>query len=109
MLQWASVIVCPVVFLTNLSLVYMLVPLACQTQRTFPLHVSNGVSLAFAVITSWLAWRAVRKVHMSTFPREDDTPNRPFLLHLGLGISALCALAIALQWSTQLLLSPCHG
>ena len=109
MLAWASVIVCPVVFLTNLSLVYMLVPVVCETQRSFPLNVANGVSLAFAVITSWLAWRAIRNVRVATGGREDDTPHRPFLLHLGLGISALCALAIALQWSTQLLLSPCHG
>ena len=43
MLAWASVIVCPVVFLTNLSLVYMLVPVACETQRSSPLNVLNGV------------------------------------------------------------------
>ena len=61
MLQWASIIVAPVVFLTNLSLIYALVPVACQTQHAWPLHVSNAISLAFAILASLLAWRAMRK------------------------------------------------
>ena len=109
MLQWASVIACPVVFLTNLSLVYALVPLACQTERLLPLNVSNGVSLGFAVIMSLLAWRAVRKVRVAGRTAEDDEPSRSFLLRAGAWISALCALGIALQWSAQWVLSPCHG
>jgi uncharacterized membrane protein (DUF4010 family) len=110
MLQWASIIVAPVVFLTNLSLIYALVPLACQTQHAWPLHVSNAISLAFSILASLLAWRATRKTELSKrVTTKDDVARTPFLLHVGMWVSALMALAIALQWSTQLLLSPCYG
>ena len=109
MVQWASIIVAPLVFLTNLSLVYALVPLACQSQQTWPLHLSNAISLAFAIIASLLAWRAMRRTEAPRGTPRDRVGNTLFLSHIGVWVSALTALAIALQWSTQLLLSPCYG
>ena len=109
MVQWASIIVAPLVFLTNLSLVYALVPLACQSQQTWPLHLSNAVSLVFAIIASLLAWRAMRRAEAPRGIPRDQVGHTPFLSHIGVWVSALTALAIALQWSTQLLLSPCYG
>jgi len=109
MLQWASIIVAPVVFLTNLSLIYALVLVACQTQHAWPLHVSNAISLAFSILASLLAWRAMRKSEPAKRVTKDDAAHTPFLLHVGMWVSALMALAISLQWSTQLLLSPCYG
>ena len=109
MVQWASIIVAPLVFLTNLSLVYALVPLACQSQQTWPLHLSNAISLVFALVASLLAWRAMRRTEAPRGMRRDEVGHTPFLSHIGVWVSALTALAIALQWSTQLLLSPCYG
>jgi hypothetical protein len=109
MVQWASIIVAPLVFLTNLSLVYALVPVACQSQQTWPLHLSNAVSLVFAITASLLAWRAMRRTDVPRRVPDDHVPHTPFLSHVGIWVSALAALAIALQWSTQLLLSPCYG
>jgi predicted lysophospholipase L1 biosynthesis ABC-type transport system permease subunit len=109
MVQWASIIVAPLVFLTNLSLVYALVPVACQSQQTWPLHLSNGISLVFAITASLIAWRAMRRTAARRRLPDDDLAHAPFLSHIGAWVSALSALAIALQWSTQLLLSPCYG
>src|SRR4029079_1747749 len=105
MVPWASIIFAPVVFLMNLSLVYALVPVACQSQQTWPLHLSNAISLAFAIAASLLAWRAMRRASPAHTVPDDHVAHTPFLSHIGAWVSALTALAIALQWSTQLLLS----
>jgi hypothetical protein len=107
MVQWLSIIVSPLVFLTNLSIVYALVPVACETQRTGALHLSNAMSLAFAVMASLFAWRALRGVEAPVGAADDDISRRQFLSRIGMWVSALVALAIALQWSAQWLLAPC--
>jgi hypothetical protein len=108
MLQWASIIVVPSVFLANLSLVYALVPLACRTNSMAALNVSNGVSLALALVVALAAWMETRSRRVEDL-HEDDVGHATFLLRVGTWISALTALAIALQWSAQLMVSPCHG
>ena len=108
MLQWASIIVVPSVFLTNLSLVYALVPLACRTSSMAALNVANGLSLGFAVVVALAAWAEARSRRVAD-AHEDDVGHGTFLLRIGTWVSALAALAIALQWSAQLMLSPCYG
>ena len=108
MLQWASIIAVPSVFLTNLSLVYALVPMACRTNSMAALNVANGVSLTFALVVALAAWAETRSRRVANL-HEDDVGQATFLLRIGTWVSALAALAIALQWSAQLLLSPCHA
>ena len=104
--QWASIVLAPLVFLTNLSLAYALVPLACATQRSTMLHLSNGIALVLVLTATLLAWHALRSPTPKGAPRE-TTARMTFLSHLGVWISALTALAIALQWSAQGWLDPC--
>jgi hypothetical protein len=107
MAQWASIIGSPTLFLLNLSLVYALVPVACQLQRSDALHVANGVSLTLTLVAAGLGWRAMRRSG-SAPPAVGGGPGQArFLAQLGVAISALCALAIALQWLTQWFIAPC--
>ena len=106
--QWASIVLAPLVFLTNLSLAYALVPLACATQRTTLLHLSNGIALALVLTATLLAWHALSSPPPKGAPRE-AAARMTFLSHLGIWMSALAALAIALQWSAQWWLDPCFA
>ena len=106
--QWASIVVAPLVFLANLSLAYAFVPLACATQRSTLLHVSNGVALLLVLAATLLAWHALRSPTPKGAPRE-SAGRLTFLSELGIGISARSALAVALQWSAQWWLDPCFA
>ena len=106
--QWASIVVAPLVFLANLSLAYALVPLACATQRSTLLHLSNGVALVLVLTATLLAWHALRSPTPKGAPRE-TVARMTFLSHLGIWISALAALAVVLQWSAQWWLDPCFA
>lgn len=107
MVQWLSIVVSPLVFLTNLSIAYALVPLACQTQRTLALHLSNAVALALVLAALLLAWREQRATASSERTLPGAVSRSHFLLKVGAWVSALSALAIALQWTTHWLLAPC--
>lgn len=107
MVQWLSIVVSPLVFLANLSIVYALVPVACQTQRTAPLHVSNAIALALVLLTTLLAWRALRASEAPAGTARDNWSRTHFLSRVGAWVSAIVALAIALQWSAQWQLAPC--
>ena len=106
--QWASIVLAPLVFLGNLSLAYALVPLACATQRSTLLHLSNGVALVLVLTATLLALHALRSPAPKGAPRE-AAARMTFLSQLGVWISALAALAIALQWSAQGWLEPCFA
>jgi hypothetical protein len=106
--QWASIVVAPLVFLGNLSLAYALVPVACATQRSTLLHLSNGVALVLVLTSTLLAWHALRSPTPKGAPRE-AAARMTFLSHLGIWISALAALAVALQWSAHWWLDPCFA
>jgi hypothetical protein len=106
--QWASIVLAPLVFLTNLSVAYALVPLACAMQRDTLLHLSNGVSLVLVLTATLLAWHSLRSEPPKSAPRE-AAARMTFLSHLGIWISALAALAIGLQWSAQWWLDPCFA
>lgn len=104
--QWASIVVAPLVFLANLSLAYAFVPLACATQRSTLLHLSHGIALVLVLAATLLAWLALRSPTPKGVPRE-TAARMTFLSELGIWISALAALAVALQWSAQWWLDPC--
>jgi hypothetical protein len=107
MAQWASIIGSPTLFLLNLSLIYALVPVACQLQRSDALHIANGVSLTLTLLAAGLGWRAMRRSEIVPPAAGDGTGQARFLAQLGVAISAICALAIALQWLTQWFIAPC--
>ena len=106
MAQWASIAGAPTLFLLNLSLIYALVPVACQLQRSDALHIANGVSLTLTLVAAGLSWRAMRRDGIDQV--EDVTEDqRRFMAQLGMAISAICALGIMLQWVAQTFIAPC--
>jgi len=107
MAQWASIIGSPTLFLLNLSLVYALVPVACQLQRSDALHFANGVSLTLTLLAAGLGWRAMHRSASVPPAGGVGTGQAHFLAQLGVAISAICALAIVLQWLAQWFIAPC--
>src|SRR5205809_34319 len=106
MAQWASIIGSPTLFLLNLSLIYALVPVACQVQRSDALHIANGVTFALTLVAAGLGWRAMRRSEVPSSAADGHGQPR-FLAQVGVAISAICALAIALQWLAQWFIAPC--
>ena len=107
--HWASIVIAPVVYLTNLSIAYALVPLACDTQHDFPVHLANGVTFALMLAALALAWQARRASPRPSGIADDDVDRNRFLSTIGLYLSALLVLAVAGQWSAQWILSPCFA
>lgn len=107
MALWASIVASPLVFLANLSLVYALVPVACASQRDTALHVSNGIALVLTLGALAFACQALHKSALPERAATDTAGLGQFLSRVGIWVSALMALAIVLQWSTQWLLTPC--
>jgi hypothetical protein len=105
--HWASIVIAPLVYLGNLSIAYALVPVACDTQRTLPLHRANGITLGLVLAAVALAWH-VRRASSRPQTARDDAPDRNrFLSTIGLCVSSLLVLAVVAQWSAQWILSPC--
>jgi uncharacterized protein involved in cysteine biosynthesis len=105
--HWASIVIAPLVYLTNLSIAYALVPVACDTQRGLPLHLANGITLVLMLAALALAWH-VRSASPQLQTAPDDVPDRNrFLSTIGLCVSSLLVLAVVAQWSAQWILSPC--
>lgn len=108
--QWASIILAPLLFLANLSLMYALVPLACGTQSSTSLHVANAVTLALTLIAWLLAWQSLRSsadAGIRVGVPGDDVHRSHFLSRVGVWVSAIVAWAIVLQWAAQWILAPC--
>jgi len=107
MAQWLSIVVSPLVFLTNLSIAYALVPLACQMQRTAPIHVTNAIALMLVLVAAALAWLELRSTASVDRTSAEASSRSRFLAVVGVWVSAIAALAIVLQWATQWALAPC--
>ena len=107
--QWASIVVAPVVYLTNLSLAYALVPPACDSQHDIALHLANGVTLLLMLVALGLAWRARTASPRPPAVADDDVSRDHFLATIGVCVCGLLVLAVAAQWGAQWVLSPCFG
>jgi hypothetical protein len=107
--HWASIVVAPVLYLTNLSIVYALVPLACDTQHEVSLHLANGSTLVLMIAALALAWHVYRASAPAGPTAADAVDRDRFLSTIGLCISALLVLVVIVQWSAQWFLSPCYS
>ena len=54
---WAAVLAGPIVFLVLLETNYVLAYVACETRRTWFLHLAALVALALVGGAGWLAWQ----------------------------------------------------
>ena len=107
--HWASIVIAPVVYLTNLSVAYALVPLACDTQHDLPVHLANGITFVLMLVALALAWRTRQANPRPPGTADDDVDRNRFLSTIGLCVSALLVLGVAGQWSAQWVLSPCFA
>jgi hypothetical protein len=106
---WTGVLLPPIVLLIDLEVAYALVPRACASRNSLPVHLSHLICLAlvlFAGITALRCWRALG----STWPGEDGSSvaSSRFLAGLGLLLSALSALVIIAMWIPSFMLDPCQ-
>jgi hypothetical protein len=105
---WAGVLVGPTAMLIQLQTNYALVPWACGTGHTWPLHLVSLVALIVTVIPGFLAyriWRRFARLH------EDGggVPARSrFMAAVGVLISLLMAAVILAQWLPVFIHHPCE-
>jgi amino acid transporter len=101
----------PTLFLSQLELTYAMVPWACASQAHWMLHAVAAGAFALALFLTGLCLSNWRKTMEREGGRASDSADPPvrdaFLALMGAVISGYCALAIAAQWGTQLVLSPC--
>ena len=106
---WTGLILPPAAFLLNLEVAYALVPVACSSGATLPVHLVHLGCLILALVGGVFAWRCWRATG-STWPGEEGgrLARSRFMAGLGLLVSALFALVIVAQWIPSFLLSPCQ-
>ena len=101
----------PTLFLCHLSLAYAMVPWACASQAHWTLHAVAAGAFALALLLTALCVSNWRKTMANEGGGASDSAEPSvrdaFLALMGALISGYCALAIAAQWATQLVLSPC--
>jgi len=126
MAYWPGLIFAPALFLSELSLVYALVPWSCAHQQPAVLHAVVALSVLACLGACALAWRDVRRAggepeHAphAAHERRDVTSvtveqrsiaaaaRDRFLSMAGLLSALLFTMALAWQWVTQLVVSPC--
>jgi amino acid transporter len=87
------------------------VPWACANQAHWTLHAVAALAFALALSLTALCvinWRkTLAKDRGQAGDSADPSVRDGFLALMGALISGYCALAIAAQWATQLVLSPC--
>ncbi len=105
---WSGIILVPLVFLTQLTLGYALVPWACKSQHDGVLHAVSAVALVLALAGLFVTWREWRRVRDVEPGREDAAAEQPrFLAQVALAVCALFTLGVAGIWFTQWVLAPC--
>ncbi len=97
-------IVPPVVWLASLQVAYALVPMACRTQRTWPLWLATAVGLALVVASGLFAWRRWRPARL---PDDDPATRDGFLAAVGVLLSVECGLVLLAQALALSILHPC--
>src|SRR3954466_1706137 len=105
---WFPILVPPLATLTQLSVNYALVPIACATQKHLPIHLVSAAALIVAVAGVMMAGSAWRESGAETLPDGASAASRSrFLSLMGGLIAALMGLATIAQWSAAVLIPPC--
>ena len=106
---WTGLLLPPAAFLLNLEVAYALVPVACSSGATLPVHLVHLGCLILALVGGVFARRCWRATGSTWSGEEGGRLGRSrFMAGLGLLVSALFALVIVAQWIPSFLLSPCQ-
>jgi hypothetical protein len=108
MYLWPAILLPPVVFLTQLTVAYALVPWECENQHSFTIHGLIAISFAVTLAITFHAWHNWRHAGARVPDDKADPASRVrFLAFLGLLVSALTSLIIFAQWIPRVMLSAC--
>jgi hypothetical protein len=107
--QWIGLLLAPATFFAHLQIAYVLVPWACLHDGDVWLHVVGVVSVVLALIGALVAWRLWDRTGRDA-PGEGGgaLPRARFLALVGVCVSALFVLLLAVQWIAAFFISPCQ-
>jgi len=123
MLSWPALLVAPLLALTQLSIAYSLVGVACETQSGAKLHAVAAVFVVLVAITVAMAWRGWQRQAASLAGNAQSDARRhpvtaadghqaehrpPFLALVSLMTGALSLLVSIMLWVPIWFLSPCY-
>ncbi len=105
----AALFIPPIAVLANIEIAYALVPAACASTRTLPLHLVNAFWLALAIAGGLIAWRCWKALGIGWQEDEGDPLARSrFVAGVAVLLSGLCVLVIMAQWIAVFVLDPCQ-
>jgi hypothetical protein len=113
---WAGLAVGPLAWAAAVTASYAVVPAACDAETALPLHLIRLVTLAAAVAAAAVAFRLWRDTRGRRRDRVDDesfalapvTIDRTaFLALLGVALSGMSAILIAVEGIANFVVSPC--
>jgi hypothetical protein len=105
---WTGLLLAPTAFLINLELGYALVPTACRTGRTVPLHLAHLACLLLAIAGIWVAQGNRGPSDVTGADGNNHTARARFMGQLGVAIGLLFVLVILSQAAPGFVLSPCQ-
>jgi hypothetical protein len=106
--SWFGLLAAPLAWSIYHVCGYALVPSICETADRRVLHLVTGFALAVALTGLFVALRDERR-RSSASPSDAGADGRSrFMAIAGIGLSALCALALVLDGVAQILLDPCQ-
>jgi hypothetical protein len=106
---WIGLLLAPVVSLINLEVAYALVPPACSSHNTLPVHLVHLVCLLLTLYGLLTAWRGLKAAGSSWSGEEGDPLARTrFMAGVGVLMSTLFVLVILAQWIPSFVLDPCQ-
>lgn len=105
----AALFIPPITVLGNIEIAYALVPTACASQNSLPLHLVNALSLALTIVGGLIAWRSWKALGIG-LPEEEGSPlaRSRFIAGIAVPLSGLCGLIIVAQWIAVFVLDPCQ-
>jgi hypothetical protein len=105
----AALFIPPITVLGNIEIAYALVPAACASQTSLPLHLINALSLALTIVGGLIAWLSWNALGMGLPEEEGSTLARSrFIAGIAMLLSGLCGLIIVAQWIAVFVLDPCQ-
>jgi hypothetical protein len=105
---WTGLLLAPTAFLINLELGYALVPTACRTGHTLPLHLVHLACLLLAVAGIMVARGNRGSSDLTEADGHGHATRARFMGRLGVAVGLLFALVIISQAIPGFVLSPCQ-
>lgn len=114
-LQWLGFFLAPATFFVHLQLAYVLIPWSCTKQNELWQHLVGFIAVVLAlagVAAAWVTRARTREVddHPPGHPVEGPGPlfRTRFLADTGLGVSALLALILLMQFVSGFFITVCQ-